>query len=87
MPYLKAKKPNKKDKIDPTAVHIILCFVHIPRRWSRKTKVCLCFSTVFFSELEFHSPNSFSFYDELFLKYGYSERSLAVISRAMGKPY
>ena len=40
-----------------------------------------------FSEREFHSPNNSAFYDELFLKYGYSETPLAIISRAMGKPY
>ena len=33
-----------------------------------------------FSELEFHSPNNFAFYDELFVKYGYSERPLAIVS-------
>ena len=52
-----------------------------------KNKSLLVFFHGFFSELEFHSPNNFAFYDELFLKYGYSERSLAIISRAMGKPY
>ena len=52
-----------------------------------KNKSLLVFLHGVFSELEFHLPNNFAFYDELFLKYGYSERPLAIISRAMGKPY
>ena len=52
-----------------------------------KNKSLFVFLHGVFSELEFQSPNNFAFYDELFLKYGYSERSLAIISRAMGKPY
>ena len=52
-----------------------------------KNKSLLEFTHGFFSELKFHSPNNFAFYDELFLKYGYSEEALAIISRAMRKPY
>ena len=52
-----------------------------------KNKSLLVFLHGVFSELEFHSPNNFAFYDELLkIKYG-SERPLAIISRAMGKPY
>ena len=53
----------------------------------KNNKSLLVFLHGVFSELEFHSPNNFAFYDELFLKYSYSERLLAIISRAMEKPY
>ena len=52
-----------------------------------KNKSLLVFLHGVFFELKFHLPNNFALYDELFLKYGYSERPLALISRAMGKPY